>query len=75
MAESIFEKSLKERQKNQEEIKAAVGLDSEAELVTMERMYFRIPSDLKVKFTDYCKRNYITPSAQLRLWIAQNCND
>lgn len=72
MAESVFERSLNNRKKEQEAIKAANGLESEK---ITEQMHFTIPADLKRKFIKYCEENYITPSAQLRIWIAQNCND
>lgn len=72
MAESIFEKSLKEREKDQEAKKAAIGLESRA---VPDRISLSLPLDCKQKYLDYCKAHYISPSAQLRAWIDAYCTD
>ena len=72
MAESIFEISLREREKDQEAKKAAIGLESQS---VPDRISLSLPSDCKHKFVRYCEAHYISPSAQLRAWIDQNCID
>lgn len=72
-AESIFKKSLEERAKDQETKKASNELEAEVE-VEIEQIHLSLPADVKEKFLNHCKSNYISASAQLRLWIAQNCN-
>ena len=72
MAESIFEKSLREREKDQETKKALNGLDAKR---VPDRISLSLPSDCKQKFLKYCENHYISPSAKLRMWIDQYCND
>ena len=72
MKESIFEKSLKEREKEQESIKSALGLESK---VYPDRISISLPSDCKEKLLKHCKKNYMSPSAQIRCWISQYCDD
>lgn len=72
MNESIFEQSLKNREKEQEKIKAANGLKSKA---VPEKINLSLPADCKAKYLAYCKNHYISPSAQLRQWIDQYCNE
>lgn len=72
MAESIFEKSLREREKDQEAKKALNGLESKK---VPDRISLSLPADCKQKYLKYCEDHYTTPSAQLRMWIDQNCND
>lgn len=71
MSESIFEKALREREKDQEDKKAANGLVAKP---TADRISLSLPSDCKQKFVEYCENHYTTPSAQLRAWIDQFCN-
>ena len=72
MAESIFEKSLREREKDQELKKAANGLKAKK---YSEQIHLSIPADCKERFLKYCEDHYTSPSAQLRAWIDQSCND
>ena len=72
MAESIFEKSLRERTKDQEAKKAAIGLKSKN---VPDRISLSLPADCKQKYLKYCEEHYISPSAQLRAWIDQHCID
>lgn len=69
---TIFDDDLEKRIKNQETIRANIGIESS---VVPDRIDLSLPSDCKQKFLDYCAKNYITPSAQLRVWIAQFCKD
>lgn len=69
---SIFDISYEERFEEQESIKAALGLESKAKMV---RLNMTLPPDYKTRFLNYCQKNYINPSAQLRAWIDQHCND
>ena len=71
MNESIFEKALKDREKDQELKKAANGLESKK---INEQIHLSIPVDLKEEFLVYCKNHYTTPSAQLRAWIDEFCH-
>lgn len=66
----IFTQALKEREINQEAIKAANGLEAKK---IQEQIHLSIPADCKQKFVSYCEKNYITPSAQLRQWINRFC--
>lgn len=72
MADSIFQKSLEARTKDQEAKKAANGLKAKS---VPDRISLSLPSDYKRRFEDYCKANYISTSAQLRAWIDQHCTD
>lgn len=72
MSESIFEKELKEREKDQETKKAMNGLESSN---VPDRIFLSLPSDCKKKYLNYCKAHYISASAQLRQWIDMYCND
>lgn len=73
MAEkSIFEISEEKRFEEQEGIKATLGLEAKAKMV---RMNLTVPPEYKAKFENYCRKNYITPSAQLRAWIDTFCQE
>ena len=72
MSESIFDKALRERQADQEAKKASNGLEAKN---VPSRISLSLPADAKEKYINYCKAHYTTPSAQLRAWIDQNCND
>lgn len=69
---TIFDDDLEKRKKDQETIRANIGIESKN---VPDRISLSLPSDCKQIFLEYCEKNYITPSAQLRVWIAQNCND
>lgn len=69
---SIFDQELENRKKDQEVKKASNELQSQS---IPDRISLSLPSDCKIKFLNYCKEHYISPSAQLRAWIDQNCND
>lgn len=69
---SIFDQDIKAREKDQESIKAANGLEAKH---VPDRISLSLPRDCKKQFLDYCEKNYISPSAQLRVWIAQFCKD
>lgn len=69
---SIFDEDLKAREKDQEAKKAANGLESKN---VPDRISLSLPLDCKQKFVKYCEEHYISPSAQLRAWIDQNCID
>lgn len=70
MAESIFEKSLKSREMDQETKKAIVGLKSKKQ---PERIDLSLPADAKKKFLKFCVANGTTASRQLRDWIKEFC--
>ena len=72
MAESVFQKSLNARAKDQETKKADNGLKAKS---IPDRISLSLPSDYKARFENYCKSNYISTSAQLRAWIDQFCTD
>lgn len=71
MAESIFEKSLKAREMDQEQKKVGIGLQEAP--VRSEKIYLSLPADCKELFVNYCKENHTTASAQLRAWIYEFC--
>ena len=71
MTENIFAKALKEREIDQESIKAAIDLEVSQR---SETIHLSLPAGCKNKFLNYCEKNYITPSAALRIWINQNCD-
>ena len=72
MADSIFDKSRAQRAKDQEAKKQDIGLEAKD---APERINLSLPASCKNKFINYCQAHYISPSAQLRAWIDQNCND
>lgn len=72
MAQTIFSQAMNEREKDQETKKAMNGLGSKKQ---SEQIHLSIPADCKEKFTNYCKAHYTSPSAQLRAWIDQFCED
>ena len=71
MAESIFEKNLKDRANDQQSKAVGCGLEKKSEL---EQIHLSIPADLKEKFVEYCDKNRIKPSTQLRMWILEHCD-
>ena len=70
--DSIYDQDIKAREKDQESIKAANGLEAKH---VPDRISLSLTRDVKKQFIDYCEKNYISPSAQLRVWIAQFCKD
>ena len=71
MAGTIFEESLKKREKDQEAIKASLALKESKSRA--EKIYLSLPADCKELFLDYCKEHHTTASAQLRAWIYEHC--
>ena len=69
---TVYDDDLLEREREQEAIKASNGLESAS---VPDRISLSLSKDCKQKFLDYCAKNYITPSAQLRVWISQFCKD
>lgn len=72
MNETVFTKDLREREDDQETKKAMNNLEAKN---IPSRISLSLPADAKEKYLNYCKAHYTTPSAQLRAWIDQNCND
>lgn len=72
MSESIFETSLKERAKDQEQKMQSCELDMED---VVERVNISMPSSCRKKLNDYCKKHYISQSALIRSWIDEYCNE
>lgn len=58
----------KERQKDQNQIKAVLANES-----TMEKLNITLPADYKKRLKDYCSNNYTTPAAFIRKCIDEYC--
>ncbi len=58
----------KERQKNQAEIKAVLS-----EQPKTEKLNITLPSEYKRRLKEYCKENYTSPAAFIRMCIDEKC--
>ena len=72
MAESFFQKNIKARESDQNDIQASLGLEEKK--TRAEKIYLSLPADCKKMFLEYCKEHHTTASAQFRAWIYEYCD-